>query len=108
LTTELRDMLLNPSRFRQEVISTWNKRVAKQVVDNETHLLEGALAEYVGQYDFTSFGYLTIEELLDWHRRTGFWAERFGGLLPPPPNAGDPLETVMPHETIYVGKLLDV
>lgn len=107
-TTELRDMLLNPSRFREEVISTWNTRVAKQVVDNETHLLEGTLAKYVEQYDFTSFGYLTIEELLDWHRRTGFWSERFGGLLAPPPKADAPPETLMPHETVYVGKLLDV
>lgn len=107
-TTALRDMLLNPSQFREEVISTWNTRVAKQVVDNEIHLLEGPLAEYVEQYDFTSFGYLTIEELLDWHRRTAFWAERFGGLLPPPPPADAPPEAVMPHETVYIGKLLDV
>ena len=55
-TTELRDMLLNPSQFRDEVISTWNTRVAKKVVDNQTHLLEGGLADFVAQYDFSSFG----------------------------------------------------
>jgi hypothetical protein len=107
-TTALRDLLLNPARFRQEVISTWNTRVANHVVDNEIHLLEGKLEEYVLQYDFSSFGYLTIEELLDWHRQTGYWAQRFGGLLPPPPPADAPPEALMPHETIYVGKLLDV
>lgn len=107
-TTELRDLLLNPNQLRAEVISTWNTRVANHVVDNETHLLEGELEEYVRQYDFTSFGYLTIEELLDWHRRTAYWAERFGGLLPPPPPADAPPEALMPHETVYVGKLLDV
>ena len=107
-TTELRDLLLNPSRFRAEVISTWNTRVANHVVENEIHLLEGKLEEYVQEYDFSSFGYLTIEELLDWHRRTAYWAERFDGLLPPPPPANAPPEALMPHETVYVGKLLNV
>lgn len=107
-TTELRDLLLNPTRFRDEVISTWNTRVAAHVVDGEKHLLTDTLATYVDQYDFTSFGYLSIEELVDWHRTTAYWAERFGGLLSPPPKADPPPETVMPHETTYVGKLLDV
>ena len=105
---DLREMLLNPTKFRKEVISTWNTRVARYVVDGERHLLTGDLAAYVEQYDFTAFGYLTVEELLDAHRRTAYWTQRFGGLLPPPPDAGDPPEAVMPHETVYVGKLLDV
>ena len=106
-TTALRDMLLNPSKFRDEVITNWNTRVAGHVVDNEKHPLTGALAEYVKQYDFSAFGYATIDEILDAHRRTAFWAERFGGLLPPP-KPGKVPETVMPHETVYVGKLLEV
>lgn len=106
--TELRDMLLNPSQFRDEVIRSWNSRVAKKVVDNQTHLLVGELEQYVRQYDFSSFGYLTIDELLESHRRTAFWAQRFGGLLPPPPPAGAPPAIVMPHETVYIGKLLDI
>jgi hypothetical protein len=106
-TTALREMLLNPSKFRDEVISNWNTRVAGHVVDNEKHPLTGALAAYVEQYDFSVFGYATIDEILDAHRRTAFWAERFGGLLPPP-KAGNAPETVMPHETVYVGKLLQV
>jgi hypothetical protein len=38
-------MLLSPSnKFREEVISTWNTRVAGHVVDNEHHALTGKLA----------------------------------------------------------------
>ena len=106
-STELRDMLLNPSKFRQEVISTWNTRVAGHVVDGEKHLLSSDLDAYVSKYDFTAFGYATVDEILDAHRRTAFWAQRFGGLLPPPVPGKTP-ETVMPHENVYVGKLLDV
>jgi hypothetical protein len=105
-TTALRDMLLNPSRFR-EVIDNWDVRVAGDVVDNELHKLTGYLAAYVEQYDFSSFGYFTIEEMLEAHRQTGFWAERFGGMLPKP-NPGITPDDMMQHETVYVGKLLEV
>jgi hypothetical protein len=106
-TTALRDMLLNPSRFRDEVIDSWDVRVAGHVVEKEKHMLTGDLAAYVEQYDFSAFGYITIEEMLDAHRQTAFWAQRFGGLLPPP-KPGIAPDDMMPHETVYVGKLLEV
>jgi hypothetical protein len=64
-------MLLNPSKFRDEVISNWNTRVAGHVVDNEKQPLTGGLAAYVEQYDFSAFGYATIDEILDAHRPQG-------------------------------------
>jgi hypothetical protein len=100
-------MLLNPSRFRGEVIDNWDVRVASDVVDNEFHKLTGDLAAYVEQYDFSSFGYCTIEEMLEAHRQTAFWAERFGGMLQKP-NPGITPDDMMQHETVYVGKLLEV
>lgn len=103
----LRDLLLNPSRFRTEVISTWDVRVAGSVVDKQKHLLTGDLADYVNRYDFETFGYTTLDEMLDAHRLTAFWTERFKGLLPKP-NPGMTPAFVAPHETVYVGKLLDV
>ena len=106
-TTELRDMLLNPDKFRDEVIGTWNMRVSKRVVDGENHVLDGKLGDYVRAYDFTSFTYATLDEILDAHRQTAYWAARFGGHLPPPPSGNAPTE-IAPSETVYVGKLLEV
>jgi hypothetical protein len=107
-STALRDMLLSPtSKFREEVISTWNTRVAGHVVDNEHHALMGKLAAYVNKYDFSGFGYVSIDDMIDAHSRTAYWAQRFGGLLPPP-NPGVTPATMMPHEAGYVEKLLDV
>ena len=103
----LRDLLLNPSKFRAEVIGTWDVRVAGKVVDNQKHLLTGSLADYVNEYDFETFGYTTLDEMLDGHRLTAFWTERFKGLLPKP-NPGVTPASVAPQETVYVGKLLDV
>ena len=106
-TTELRDMLLNPDRFRNEVISTWDKRVAANVVAGQKQILTGELAAYVKTYDFSSFDYATMDEILDDHRRTAYWATQFGGLLPPP-KPGQTPEAIAPEETVYVGKLLEV
>jgi hypothetical protein len=106
-TTELRDMLLNPDKFRKEVLETWHVRIARRVVAGETHKLEGELAIYAQNYDYSSFGYVTLDEILDDHRKTAYWASRFGGHLPPPP-PGRPPKGIAAQETVYVAKLLDV
>jgi len=106
-TTELRDLLLNPDKFKAELIATWNTRVAGRVVAGEKHLLEGALAAFVEAYDFSSFEYATLDEILDDHRRTAFWAHRFDGVLPPAPSGITP-DAIAPGETVYVGQLLEV
>jgi hypothetical protein len=106
-STALRDMLLNPDKFRAEVIGTWDVRVAPNVVQGQKHVLTGDLADFVQAYDFTSFSFATLEDILDDHRRTAFWSSRFGGLLPSP-NPGVTPKQVTPAESVYVGKLLDV
>jgi hypothetical protein len=106
-STELRDMLLNTDKFRDEVIRTWDTRVASRVVAGEHHPLAGGLAAYVALYDFSTFTYATLDDILDDHRKTAYWASRFGGLLPAPPPGTTPA-SIAPVETVYVGKLLEV
>lgn len=106
-STALIKMLLNPDKFRTEVIATWDVRVAPNVVASEKHILTGDLAAYVHAYDFTSFTYATLEDVLDDHRKTAYWATRFGGELPSP-NPGVTPAAIAAEETVYVGKLLDV
>jgi hypothetical protein len=106
-TTELRDLLLYPTKFRDEVIATWDKRVAKKIEAGEDHALVGSLAAYVSSYDFSTFGYSTLDEILDDHRKTAYWASRFGGALPPAP-AGVTPAGISSQELVYVGKLYSV
>lgn len=106
-STSLRKLLLNPDKFRDEVIATWDVRVAPNVIQNEKHILTGGLAAYVQAYDFSAFTFSTLEEVLDDHRKTAYWASRFGGELPPP-HPGVTPELIAPDETVYVAKLLDV
>jgi hypothetical protein len=45
--------------------------------------------------------------MLNDHRMTAHWTERFGGLLPPPPSATVPPD-VLAMESAYIGQLLEV
>lgn len=107
VSTELRELLLNPSKFKAEVLATWDKRVAKRIESGANHVLVESLLKYVESYDFTTFGYATLDEVLDAHRLTGYWAERFFGFLPPPPSSVVP-GNIVAEETIYVSRLLEV
>jgi len=105
--TELRDLLLNPQKLRENIIEHWDQRIAKKINVGSDHALNGDLRDYVEVFDFGIFGYKTSEEILDDHRKTGFWAERFFGLLPEPKLAVTPVE-IAPLEENYVRCLLDV
>jgi len=106
-STGLRNMLLNPSKFRDEVLATWNVRVAPNVVEGKKHVLTGTLAAYARAYDFASFTFATMEEILDGHRKTAYWASRFKGELPEPKPGVTP-DDIAVEETMFVNKLLDV
>jgi hypothetical protein len=79
----------------------------RAAVEGEKHTLSGDLGAYVQAYDFTSFTFATLEEVLDGHRKTAYWASRFSGELPLP-NPGVTPDVIAPKETVYVTKLLDV
>ncbi|MBN9017038.1 MAG: hypothetical protein J0H11_06440 [Rhizobiales bacterium] len=106
-STELRDLLLRPEKFKAEVLATWNTRVAGRVVANEKHVLTGGLEAYVEAYDFSTFTYATIDEVLDDHRKTAYWSSRFNGVLPPAPLGVTPAQ-IATQESVYVAKLFDV
>lgn len=107
VTTELRDLLLNPAKFGKEVVDTWDKRIAKNLVAGQNFILKDGLELYVRDFDFSCFGFATLDEVLDDHRKTAYWGSRFGGLIPPPPLGSAP-KTIGANESIYVGKLLEV
>jgi C-terminal domain 6 of the ABC-three component (ABC-3C) systems len=68
--------------------------------------LEGDLKTYVEKFDFSRFGWKSMDEILDDHRQTTFWAQRFGGLLPPPPQGVVPTG-IGQNESRYVRHILD-
>ena len=107
VSTELADLLNSPTRLRSYILAHWNKGYAGNILEGQSIQLQGALTSFVEGFDFSIFSYYQTSEMLGDHRLTAHWAERFGGLLPPPPSAVVPDE-IQPGESIYLGQLLDV
>jgi hypothetical protein len=107
VSTELADLLASPQKLKAYILQHWNSGYANRVTDTETILLEGKLKAHAENFDYSIFSWYQTSEMITDHRTTAHWAHRFGGLLPPPPNAVVPLE-VAPTENVYVRELLIV
>lgn len=101
----LLDLLSNADKLKKELIANWDKNVRKQIGEQEV-VLEGAFLAYVQCFDFSRFDSKTGLQIIEDHRSCPFHTARFGGGLPPRPEAGPPPQEVAPKESKYVGHLL--
>ncbi|WP_250000249.1 ABC-three component system protein [Actinoplanes sp. M2I2] len=58
--------------------------------------------------DYSTFQSMEMHEVLEVHRRTPYYAHRFGGPLPPRPAVPIPPDAIRDDETRYIEHLLDV
>jgi hypothetical protein len=106
-STGLMKLLDNPTKLRAHVLKNWDEVCSKKITETvEAIPLEGKFKEYVEKFDFKIFGWKSLDQLLDKHRKTGYWAQRFGGILPPAPPGVVP-GTLAPKEDRYVRHILD-
>lgn len=105
-STALRDLLGSPAKLREYVQAHWDALCSRSITTKEVIGLDGPLRGYVQDFDFSIFGWYSPDELLDNYRTTAFWAERFGGMLPPPQKGVVPKE-IASNESVYVRALLD-
>ncbi|HXP85662.1 MAG TPA: ABC-three component system protein [Bryobacteraceae bacterium] len=105
--TTLHSLLKNPARLKERLVAAWNSDLAAKITATGSVPLEGALQLHVSGLDFSVFKALSILSVIEQHRRTGWFAARFGGGLPPmPPDLIPPAE-IAPQETRYVRQLLN-
>ncbi len=74
---DLRDLLLKPSKFKEEVIRPGIPGRRARCSEKQKHMLKSDLADYVNDYDFESFGYASSTRCSISHRLTAYWTERF-------------------------------
>jgi hypothetical protein len=107
VATTLSDLLNSPETLRTYVQAHWDSGYANHIVAKQSILLVYELADYLAKFNFSVFSYYQTSEMLNDHRQTAHWTERFGGLLPPPPKALVPAE-IQAAESVYLGQLLAV
>lgn len=106
VSMELQDLLGNPTQLRDTVIGRWNTSCAGNLVSGQRFKLAGDLGDFVSNFDYSVFGWKTLDEVLDDYRATAYWSERFGGLLPQAPLGAVPAE-IAASESVYIRHLLD-
>jgi len=105
-STTLSLLLANAKNLKAALIGVWDKTVRDRIGATPV-LLTGEFAAYVAQFDFSIFKSIPLLEVIEDHRKTPYFAARFGGGLPPRPKPPKPPVAIAPTEMRYVGHLLD-
>jgi hypothetical protein len=105
--TALTRLLDNPASLKKHIFDNWDKQCAKKVTDRTTILLENDFFAYVNQFNFSIFRARTLLEIVDEHRRTPYYANRFGGGLPERPIVEKPPKKPVDGESRYIAQLFE-
>jgi len=97
----------NHNELKRLLISEWKKYCKSKITTKHKVPLEGDFLEYVNAFDFSRIKDQSVLQLLDIHRKTSYYATRFGGGLPARPKSELPPEDIAEIEAIYIKKLLD-
>ncbi len=105
--TTLGQLLANKSALKAQLTANWEKHCRDAITSMQTIPLEGQFAEYVHKFDFGIFDTKTVREIIDEHKTSPYFVQRFGGGLPPRPKPGGPPSQIAVEESQYISHLLD-
>lgn len=103
----LKKLLLNAADLKNELINKWGDWCSQTITSTQTILLDGAFKAFVTGFDFSIFKYKPLDEIIEEHRKTPYFSQRFGGGLPDRPAAQTPPTEIMNAETRYVSQLYE-
>jgi hypothetical protein len=105
----LQDLFQKPEEMKKQLIENWEKKCQDEITTGISILLEGALKQFIEQFDFSIVDGLEPTKLLEQYSTTPFYAQYFGGKLKQ--RTADltvPAEIDEPKETHYVTQLYEV
>lgn len=103
----LKKLLLNTSELKKKVIEKWNDWCASSITSTKAIPLIGDFQAYIEAFDFSIFTFKPTLDVIDEHRKTPYFATRFGGGLPDRFSVSAPPEKPDPTESRYLQHLLD-
>ena len=103
----LKKLLLNSADLKSKLFEKWDDWCADSITSTKTIPLEGDFLAYVEAFDFSIFTFKPTLDIIEEHRKTPYFAARFGGGLPDRPSAETPPEEPDPNESRYLQQLLD-
>lgn len=103
----LKKLLLNATKLKEKLFAEWDNWCAETITTTEDIALEGEFRKFVEGFDFSIFQYKPTIYVIDEHRKTPYFATRFGGGLPDRPIASKPTKAHASHESRYIEQLLE-
>ncbi|WP_197388211.1 ABC-three component system protein [Ralstonia pseudosolanacearum] len=107
ITSPFQDLLDDPDRLKQEIISNWDTH-AKSITTKRVITLTPELKKHIEEFDFSVFRAKQPHELLAEHAKTQFHLTVFGAPLIDRPPPQSPPSTVAATETRYIQQLYSV
>lgn len=107
INRNLRNWILNPSKLKAVLLKDWEKYCKSTIIEGTDIPLSKELQDFISNYDFSSIGIITIDDIIDDPKFKVILVEIFGGELPCAPQ-GEVPEKIDSSELIYVNKILDV
>jgi len=105
--TKAKHLFSNAEKLRSGLITNWQNCVEHKIATVSVPLTP-ALHDLIQATDFTIFGSLPVDEVLEDIKSTAFFISTFGGGFPRRPAALDPPQSILPHESNYTQKLFDI
>jgi len=105
VSTKLGLLLANEKKLKEGLYKAWKKTVSTKITSTRTVELEGDFKTYVDAFDFSIFESAAPLKILERHRITPYFTQRFGGGLPARPKVSQLPEPIEAHEAVYTKKL---
>jgi len=103
--TTLSQLLANPAALKVELKKVWDKSCRDKITETGSIPLVAELAAYVDKFDFSIFKVIAVRSILEQHRTTPYFVQRFGGGIPGRPKPDAPPDEIDARESSYVTKL---
>lgn len=103
----LQDLIDSPEALRAKLIEKWDDWCRDKITSKTSVKLEGALSQYVQQFDFSIVKTVGPSTLIEQHKQTKYHHALFGASFKPRPPVPVPPVEVTNAETGYVSCIYD-
>jgi len=103
----LKKLLLDAEKLREKLVSEWDNWCANEITSTQSIKLEGNFSDFVAAVDFSIFQYKPALDVIEEHRQTPYFVNRFGGGLPKRLAPDSPPQDPSSVESRYISQLYE-
>lgn len=103
----LKKLFLDSIKLKTKLFQEWDNWCAESITTTKIITLDGRFLEFVDKVDFSIFEYKPILEVIEEHRATPYFYQRFGGGLPDRPSPQSPPVEHLKTESRYISQLFE-